>query len=162
MMFSHGYESWSVLAEEAARRGQPPPKLPNVGSMYRVAVALYVAIFVVGTALLLRWLFDFVRVHWLQIPELVQPLRNRTLCAVTVVGLGALMYALRSRRRLEYACIELAAAAATAFDTLTHLRQPADAAHSLLAILGSTYVAVRGWDNLATWRARRKALEAQP
>lgn len=95
--------------------------------------------------------FDFLinktLLAWDTFPLLFDSLWNRLLCSMTVVIVGLAFYVLRERRLFVYASVEIAAAAATAYNASAKLYVNHDNNAALITLLGSVYISVRAFDN---------------
>jgi len=154
--------------EIAQKEGKPPPppREPSYpkGFTNFAKVLTHTSLVAVSLAAgyeLVHRLFVAARGGFYNLPYIVSDVNARTACVVIILLIGILLYWLREVRRLEYGCVELGAASATAFEVTTQLAlspqiaTPETISHTLLALMGAVYITVRGYDNIYQWLKKR-------
>ena len=147
---------------EARREGRPYPPPDNTPAPFRwlfysVWFVILLGLSIIGIQALFRSLFT----GWQTLPRIVATSSGAFTCSVFVLAMGAGFYWLRERRRFIYGTLELGAAAGAAYYACMQLARNEDRTEWALALVGSVYIAVRGYDNLRKWydeeQQKRKA-----
>lgn len=142
-------EIYLQRAENGGKLPHADPSLALTGIMLFNFVLWGIVIASVAASLLhlfYRWIFT----DWVSISRILSERIAAIMTSISIVVLGLSFWWLKIRQPFIYGSIEVGTAAITAFDSCIHIAQKGlDGPHWLLAILGSIYIAVRGFDNIS-------------
>lgn len=148
-----------ALARAEARGGRrdqsdEPLPAPIRWSLYAVSFVVLLSV----SAAVVQTIFQGLVTGWDALPLALSTPSAAGACGLSALAMGGAFYWLREKRRFIYATLELGAAAGTTYYACSKLSTTHDRTAWTIALIGSVYIAVRGYDNLFKWYRERTRL----